>query len=653
MFRLSTLALLLSCTAAAADTLAPVLVEADVTTDSTEPQVGDVVLEEYTGSHQRIEREQLQQAGASLGQLLSAETGVQHRTIGAEGSYSSITIRGATSAQTPVYWDGMQLNGAANPNVDLSDLELLNLDSVDIYRGTAPVQLGAGGMGGAIELRSPQQHNNNQRFRLQLGSFGSESLQLGASSGEGIWQAHGVLSLRQADNNFQFINDNGTPLNTDDDQRQKRRNAQFERLSFLGKLSYRVSDTRQYSLSIQANRREQGVPEWRNFEDNQANYQTDSQYLQLSQLESSMFDGNWNSRLGFYRQWRDERYDDQLSQVGLGAQLAESKTDLTGVNAYLEHLGDLGTLAIHFDARHEELQSDDLLEHKSSDARRNSLAMTGQYAWFSEDERWLVTPALRLNTLDDSYNGALNAGNDERTSQSAGLQFGVKFQADEKTTWQANLGQHHREPSFFELFGNQGLFIGNDELEPEKGLNLDISLARSFDSGDVRISAYGSWRDDLIATVFSSQGIGRSVNIGEATVAGLEISASRKLTESLQIRANWTLQDAINHSPQVAFKGKQLPGQARSEGLLRLSYQHDNVGVWLESQATQDKFYDTANLLAAEDQLQHNAGASWKLKEWEFTASIQNLSDENTEDFNGFAKPGRNAHISVAYQLNN
>ncbi|MGB0865991.1 MAG: TonB-dependent receptor [Granulosicoccaceae bacterium] len=650
MFRLTTIALLISASAAA-DTLAPVLVEAELDGDSAEQQIGDVVLEEYTGSHQRIEREQLLQAGAELGELLSHETGVQHSQAGAEGSYSSVTIRGASSAQSPIYWDGMLLNGAANPSIDLSDLELLNLDTVDIYRGSAPVQLGAGGIGGAVELRSPRQQGISQRARLQWGSFGARALQLGASWGDGRWHADSVFSHRQADNDFSFVNDNGTPLNAEDDERQRRHNAQFERLSVISKLNYHASPDREFDISLQANHREQGVPEWSNLAGNQASYETKNVYLQAQQRRTAIWGGNWSNRFGLYGQWRNERYDDQLSQVGLGAQLTESDSRSTGVIAYLEHIGTVGTAAVHLDARHETLDSDDSIDNKQSQARRDNLALTGQYSWFSEDERWLLTPALKLNALKDTYKGQLRDGSDKRSGQSAGLQFGVKLTSSALTTWQANIGQHHREPSFFELFGDQGLYIGNEELIAEKGFNLDVSWHRKFDKGSVQLGLFHSDRQDLIATVFSSQGVGRSVNIGEATVTGLEIDASYQFNDKLQLSANWTLQDSTNQSPQVAFNGKQLPGQAKNTAYFRASFAIEDAKLWFESSTLRDKYYDSANLLAAQDQLLHNLGATWKFKHWTLDTSLRNISDEATEDFNGFAKPGRSAHLSIAYQF--
>ena len=650
MFRLSTLALLLSCTAAAADTLAPVLVEAEVATDSAEPQVGDVVLEEYTGSHHRIEREQLQRPGGSLGESLAFEAGVQHSQAGAEGSYSAITLRGASASQTPVYWDGVRLNGAAQPSIDLSDLELLNLDSVDIYRGSAPLQLG-GGIGGAIALNSPRTQGQSTVLRAQLGSFSSRGLQLGYSLGGRTWQSNTLFSRRTAKNNFSLINDNGTEFNANDDRKERRNNAGFERNALLSKLSLNPHENEQYDLSLQHTAKDLGVPEWRNRADNEATFDTQTTLLQFNQRLTGVRDSDWNTRLGLHGQKRREVYDDRLSQVGIGAQHSRSRSDSTGATAYAERIDDQGTLALQAEIRNEKLRSDDWVDAVSASAKRREHNLSAHYAWFNQSEQWLLTAGAQWQDLKDSYNGLYRDGKDRRTGDHQGFSLGAQYNPSETWRWQFNLGEFYREPSFYELFGDRGLHVGNDELTAESGINADISVLWLHTRGELQLAAFQSDRDNLIATVFSAQGIGHSENIGGAQVRGLELNATQKLAPQWKLRLTATAQDAKNQSRINAFYGKQLPGQAQLQGALRLSHERQRSHWWIEGSALDGKYYDTANLLFAEDQLVFNAGATLKRQHWQFSLTVNNLSDERVEDFNGFAKPGRNAHISASYHF--
>lgn len=646
-------ALLLCCSyasVATAETLAPLLVEANGSEAEGDRAVGDVVLEEYTGSHQRIEREELQRPGASLAESIGFEAGVQYRQAGAEGSYSTITLRGASAAQTPVFWDGIRLNGAAQPSVDLSDLELLNLESVDIYKGSSPAQLG-GGIGGAVTLNSPRTRGHSSTLRIQGGSFGSRGLQVGSSRGNGYWQADALLSHRAADNDFALINDNGTELYQGDDERQHRHNANFERNALLLKLRVNPDANTQYDLRLQHTDREQGVPEWRNRADNIASYNTSTTLVQLNQRINALQGSDWNLRLGTQLQRRREDYDDRLSQVGLGAQHTRSLSDSLGLSAYAEHIGESGTSSLQAEWRNEKMRNDDWADSVRSSARRHEYSLNAQYAWFSADERWLLTPALRWQQLSDLYNGLYRDGKDRRRNRHSGASIGLQFTPNNRWRWQANMGKHHREPGFHELFGDRGLHVGNDELTAESGFNTDLSLRWQHAHGSLQLGAFNSDRDNLIATVFSAQGIGHSENIGGARVRGLELSAEQQLAPRWQLRATATAQDAKNTSRIKASYGKQLPGQAQLQGALRLSHQRSSSRWWIESTALDGKYYDTTNLLPAADQLLHNAGVSWQHHDWQWALSVHNLGNDNIEDFNGFIKPGRSTHLSVRYHF--
>lgn len=650
MFRLPTLALLLSCTTAAADTLAPITVEAEELQDGAAPRVGDVVLEEYTGSHTRISAEQLRQPGNSLGQALAFESGVQNNQAGAEGSYSTLTLRGASATQTPIYWDGIRLNGAAQPTVDLADLEVLNLESVDIFRGRSPLQLG-GGIGGAVALNSPREQQKSTALRLHYGSFGSSGIQLGTSLSGQHWHNNTVFSHRQAENDFSLINDNGTDLNPDDDRREPMHNANFTRDSILSMLSLSPTADTRYDFSAQYTARDSGVPEWHNSESNQANYATRTTLFQANQRITALRGSDWNTRIGINGQRRRDVYDDSLSQVGLGAQHTRDRSDSKGLSAFSEHLGERGTFSAQADIREEKLRQDDWINTASSEAKRTELNLSLGYIRFSEDERWLASFGSQWQSLEDRYDGLYREGKDRRSGDHHGLDAGLQFSPSANWRWQFNLSKIFREPSFHELFGDRGLHVGNDELLAEIGSNIDLSLQHTHHHGEWTLGIFQSDRDNLIASIFNARGIGHSENVGRAQVRGIEFSSSLSLSDRWSARVSATAQDAVNRSRTRAFRNRQLPGQAQLLASARLKYTRVRDSGWLEARGQSGKYYDTANLLPAEDAFVLNAGASFLRQAWTIDLSLNNLSDEQIEDFNGFAKPGRSAHIAVGYRF--
>jgi len=65
----------------------------------------------------------------------------------------------------------------------------------------------------------------------------------------------------------------------------------------------------------------------------------------------------------------------------------------------------------------------------------------------------------------------------------------------------------------------------------------------------------------------------------------------------------------------------------------------------------QDRFFDSGNFLRAEDETSFNLGAVWQRGNWRADLTLNNVSDENIEDFNGFPRPGRAFTLGAAYRF--
>jgi len=636
-----------SMLATAADSLETIEVIAEQA-----PATGSVVHDEFTGSHVRIDAERLQSGDKELADVLSHEAGVQTRKIGGFGTFSNLTVRAATGAQTGVYLDGILLNSGANGSIDLSTLELLNLDSVDLYRGTAPLQLGHGNIGGAINLRTDTRTGKPvSQLALGAGSFSNRRLQLMHNAKHDRWSVLATFSHQASDNDFTFVNNNGTPLNPDDDKRESRNNAQAARDTLLARTGYTWSSDNRTDLVVQIGARDLGVPEWRNAQDNLASYDTRSEQYQLAQTLDGL--GRWNTRHVLFLHRELSHFDDHLSQVGLGTQDTYSNGMTRGLNTYWERLDKQGSLGISSELRHESLTTDDHIDNsRNYHAIRDQLTTTVHYAWLDSKSHWTITPALRFQFIRDDVeeNTRLdNPGGTRRRDNNTGPQLGVLYQANDKLALRMNAGSYYREPSFSELFGSIGLIKGNPALIAEHGTNADIGFTMQANNKlNINASLFASWRDELIVTVFNAQGVGRAINSGEAVITGIELSATQKISDRIALRGNLTWQQARSTNATSGFYGKQLPGEAQLSAFARLDYKTGHWQVWLESELEQNRYYDRANLLVAADNTVHNLGVDWRKQQWRTGLSIQNLADDNIEDFNGYPRPGRSLFVSFS-----
>lgn len=626
----------------------------EVKPELSELNTGDVVHEEHPGSHTRVDRQKLTQSAGKLGELLARETGIQLRQSGGFGSFASITIRGASSAQTAVYLDGILLNSGGQPVIDLSTLELLNLDSVDIYRGTSPMQLASGAIGGAVNLNSLKAADQSTtRIRLGTGSLNRQSFQLNHQGHHSNWDWVASTSYQQSDNDFVFLNNNTTPLNPGDDRWQRRNNSQVERSAWLLKAGFQPSPNYQTNVMIQAANRTLGVPEWRNNADNQAAYGTDKMQLQVSQTIDNL--SNWNSQHTLYRHIDDAHYTDLLNQVGLAVQDLEFNNQTTGARSYWETFTSMGTLGFSMDFRRESLSTKELISADDNyEVDRDSLLASAHVAWSDSSEQWTLTPAVRWQRLhsellDNPPSSTAGSAQSDRTNTS--LQLGLAWKPKAGYEFTANAGNYFREPSFGELYGSIGLINGNPNLLPEEGANVDLGIRYTGDSVALSVTAFLSARDELIVNTFDARGIGRPVNTGKSQVTGIEISGDVDIGSQIKLTSNLTVQNPRNRNPFKGFNNKLLPGEARRSLYAKFQYKPSLATYWYQWQITRDRFFDSANLLPAADSFVQSVGIDVQYRKWRLSTQIHNIRNENFEDFNGYPKPGRTWSLALARTL--
>jgi len=552
------------------DTLPTLSIEAD----SSQP-VGDVEHEDFAGRYTRIDASTLQRDNVSLGEVLAFESGVQHQQIGGYGTFNSITVRASTPMQTDIYLDGIRLNGAANAIVDLATFDLDSLDSIDIYRGAAPLQLGSANLGGAVNLNTKAFGSDLTAVRFSAGSFNTLTTHLAHRATHNRWQSIAAVEAGSSENNFDFNNDNSTPLNTADDQRQRRNNAAVKKIGLLSKLKYQHDDQSSTDIMFQHTQRSSGVPEMQNRPSNQASYDDGTGQLHLSHRINSGI--SWNRRHSAFLQWTDDHFDDRLSQVGLAPQDFRSEQRVAGLTTYWDRFSRDGKWAATAEFRQASFDSNDPGRFTPSvSATRQTLFLGIGYTRFALQERLLVTPRLRVQQHSSEWDSTQNTRTLSTNGNVVTPEISVRFDQRPGLRWSSSIGRHYRIPTFTEMFGTQGLTVGNDTLKPEHGINAEFALQwQAKDNIDISATVFHSDRTDAIAAIFDAQGVGRHVNIGKARITGLELEANWYLSKRVKVQANITSQNAINLSKISSFTNKQLPGQSALTSLVRLNFQYN------------------------------------------------------------------------------
>ena len=618
------------------------------------PQTGEVDGESHSGFFSIISREQFDDQ-YNLAEVIERETAVQVRQGGGLGSFASLSLRGSSSEQVLIYIDGLLLNSGASASVNLGSIPLGEVERIEIYRGAAPAVFGRASLGGVVHIRRLRQQGRHASLALGLGTFGSRSLQARASAAQGPWQLELSTSLLQADNDFPFLYDNQTPFNPDDDSYQRRNNDDLRQRNLLLRGGYRPDADTRLELAYQDFDKRKGLPAWNNAAGARTRFDTREQRLQWQLLRDRLAAGRLNSRLRLDLANKRETYDDRLGQVGLGTQYYEYNTRTQALDYYLESVGERHLPSVTLNLQRESYRPLDLLAGREINrSQRHTLALALADQWLVWDERLQLNPVLRGYWVDDRRRSALPTFLEpepplERRDHYFAPQLGLRLELGSAAVLKSNLGRYYREPSFFELFGDQGLFLGNGTLLPESGVNFDLGLefSRHWQHGPLRgleasLAYFDSRMRQLITRTFDARGIGKAVNISSARIRGLETRVKLRLPAGIRLSANLTMQQPRNTSRTIpAFYGKRLPGRYVLASLARLDAGTTRLRAHLEWRFEGGQYYDSANLLPAPDKHEINAGLIYRQNGNHWSLEARNLGNHRYQDFRGYPQPGR------------
>lgn len=627
-----------------------------VTAEKSDFRTGDVDTEQTPAFFSVIKREQFEGKMEDLSQVIEKESGIQIRQSGGLGSFSTVSLRGSSGEQVIVCIDGIPLNDAAGGGVNLGNISLSDVESVEIYRGTIPVHFGKSSVGGLVNIKTLRTKDG---FRASAGagygSFNTQSFNAFLSHKPGQWDYLISADDLSSDNDFDMLNDKGTEWNTADDRWEKRHNAGFDQTNILGKLGCDFTDSVRADFQYQRFSKDQHLPNWINRPQADTALETARQIagLKLTANNITSYHLDTAARLSYSRV--KEIYDDRNGYLGLsGNEYNEYVTERYDAGFFLERLTASNAFNFTLDLWHETYDFKNLLGEDAPDEKsRRSYAAGVQNTFMLFQEKLMITPGCRYTVIRDQS----DADDISRDEDYFSPQIGIKYGPLDWLTFKSNAAKYIREPSFFELFGDRGFFYGNEELKAEKGLNIDIGFeivyqGKSSESGIQRISLnadyFSSDTDDLITRVYS-HGYGKAVNISSARIRGIEAGLRLDFLKYFRLTANATWQDPENQTEKKDLKGKNLPGRFETAYAAKIEWKYSGFGIYAEYIAESNMYYDAANLLKAENKAEISAGLSWLYKSVLLTLEAKNIGDDLYEDFNGYPLPGRSYFFSIKF----
>ncbi len=550
--------------------------------------------------------------------------------------------------------DGIPLNQALGGGVNLGTLPTGIVESIEVYRGTSPLQLGVSGIGGVINIKTRRIKGTRTVWgQAQMGSFGTYTGSGFVGHKPGAFDYSLAYEHRQADNDFEYLNDRGTKYNMADDRIEKRRNNKFRGDDVSVRAGYDFMNAR-VDLVNNFKKTHSGLAGPIGSPTESAAYDTLENLTTLKgELQATE---DLLLTLKPYAAYKVEELDDRKGEVGGGSQDTHDTTLTLGTDFTAAYsLGRYQTWTFLVQYIHENYEPDDALSRITvPESNRATLALALEDRIELFDRKVLVVPSIRYDHVKNDLNGVSagrvitgQAGNKSYDEWSP--QLGVKYAPFHFLYFKANVGYYHRFPSFFELFGNNGSYIGNIELDPEKGTNYDVGFGVDFYDTtpflrqvSFEAAYFHSDVDNLISSEQATGNIATSRQVDEAEISGVEISLKINLWDLVHLSGNVTYQDARNKGPVKGKKDKYLPQRPVWEADFRTGLTLWKFEPYYAYHYIDKNYLNASNIGEVEARSLHDAGVSLKATDW-LTLSFEviNFTDEAYQDFFGYPAPGR------------
>lgn len=622
----------------------------------------------------------------SIEDLLQETVGLRVRSFGGLGSFATVSIRGSTAEQVDIYIDGIKLNHALGGGVNLADLSLGSVESIEIYRGFTPAHLESGAIGGAIDIRTrrPREEGTGVTGSLSIGSYNTAEASASASwAGDGNRPIDGLVAFtgRRTSGDFTYFDNNGTPFEGGDDGFETRANNRFWDGDLLGRTSIGLKSGGRIDLQASGARRRQGVPGIDSFQSETARSESDRSLFKagISGLEGA--EGALRFEANAHYSRSAQEFSDRFGDTTGRSTDTRLLTQAAGPLVALRWNARDGFWRSHFvdfmvAARLETADRTDRLNPVPD--RGRSTRMT--YNLSAQDEihmaggRLIVSPSVRWTRYHGTFEAEeVVAPPPSAVEEDEQLQgrLGFAWFLRSNVTLRGNAGRFYRLPTFTEIFGDQGTVRGSDDLAPEEGLNADLGISwdlrprPDLERASLEIVLFLTEADNLIHYVQTSQSQVTARNTGQARISGAELSAGLGLLGWFEGSLNYTFQIPEDRSG-TATHGTDLPGRPRHELSARavaeiasgrggrVFYDFDAIGAYYFDQAAA-VLAGTSGLdrdqLRVPERYLHGAGYSREAGHLVFTVEVDNLFDVKTVDVVRYPLPGRMVQAKVRFEI--
>lgn len=624
----------------------------------------------------------------TVSEVLARTVGVSSQSLGGLGAFSSISVRGADASHTTVLVDGVPLSRIASVTANLSQFELSSFESLELYRGGVPPELGGSGVGGAVNMRTALgPGGDGKAFQLSAGtgSYGSRHLRARWLGGErrGRKAYHLSAGYDRATGDFEFFDDGGTSLNRSDDRIRRRKNNGYDRIDLLARARWG-----RWTLGSRSSLQDQGLPGAAHDQALSARLHTAHEIVDARYQRDGVFTKSSRFHARSFASIERQRFSDPDSEIGLLAQDSVYLTTSAGIGSGLAwEAGRHQQLLLDLDLRLDWFREspEDLAPGMGALGNRQAAAISLSDQLMFFEERLFLDVAVRIDGLGtrpgrDVFSMAAGAGASAQRDWFLSPRVALRHRIGESLAIKSSGGRYLRVPTLLEIFGDRGFVLGNSELRPETGLSADLGLVWApwqamgpVDRIYVEAVGFGSQPEDPIVFVNRNGLAAQAVNLAGARILGTELVASMRVMRRVTLTSHYSLLDARNRS-EGAASGKQLPGRPKHRFYARADAAFEPMGrllvVWSDAIRLSGNFVDELNVYELPPRLLFGAGIKTAIvPDLLLGLEIKNAADLRSEsvaldpppsdefrqtpralsDVHGYPLPGRSFYLTLQW----
>ncbi len=574
--------------------------------------------------------------------LLKNEYGISFTSQGGAGTLSNISIRGGNSDYTLVLVDGIEVNLNSDPkNVyDFAFLSSENVHSIEILRGPQSTLYGSNSLAGVINIITKKGIGKpNFSLLADAGSYKTYATSLGMSGSLSDFN-YSMTFRRSESEGFSSASDKYGNFEKDGYKKDK----------ISARFGYDFGETAEINLFMNYNNSKSDYDQFGGkFGDDPTYIFNQEEFSFRGENKLNLFDGKWNSKIGasMFRNIRNYSYDTSAASIYDSKSLYDGKKyKLEWQNDFRLSDANLVTAGIEYEA-----------EEAASEYFAKTFLFPPDYASIfpKQDTRTFgiyVQDQLKIGNSFFSTVGARFDNNDQ-----SGYSFTYRIAPayiiwTTQTKVKATFGTGFKTPSLFNLYDPA---FGNPDLKPEKSVGFDVGIERYFLNESILFGVTYFQNDykDLLGFDKSF----RTININIAKTNGIEAYLTSRMSDKLEIKANYTFTRAKDESEGVSDRNRKLIRRPEHKTGLFVSYtinQNANINTELVYVGKREDIdFSTADRIELKDYFLLNLASHYQLLDWlRLNLRFENILDIDYEEVYGYATPGFSIYGGIKLSLN-